>query len=124
MVILSPIFVGLAGWLTTLVARYLPGHPALDSGQLASLFIAGAAFAAAHVALWLHGWQKNEAAARAGPLPGEPLIARTAELAGPKGDPGPPGEPGMSEADVRELVSREVADAFTRAVQRAPSANP
>lgn len=60
-VILSPVFVGLAGWIVTLAAKYLPGHPHLDAAQLTALFVAGALFAAGHVGLWLHGWQKHEA---------------------------------------------------------------
>jgi hypothetical protein len=59
-VLLSPIFVGLAGWVVTLAARYLPGHPHLDPAELTVVFIAGASWAAAHVLLWLHGWQKRE----------------------------------------------------------------
>lgn len=60
-VILSPIFIGVAGWVVTLAAKYLPGHPHLDQSQLATLFIVGVSAAAAKVLLWLHGAQKAEA---------------------------------------------------------------
>lgn len=60
-IVLSPMFVGLAGWTATLAARYLPGHPQLDADQLTAIFLAGATFAAAKVALWLKGWQAHEA---------------------------------------------------------------
>lgn len=60
-ILLSPVFVALAGWVVTLAAKYLPGHPHLDAAQLDAVFIAGALFAAAHVGQWVHGWQKVEA---------------------------------------------------------------
>lgn len=60
-IVLSPIFVGLAGWLVAWIAQHFPGHPHLDAGEVTAIFIAGAAFAAGKVALWLRGWQKHEA---------------------------------------------------------------
>lgn len=57
---LSPLFVTAAGYLIVLVAKYAPGHPNLDSGQLTALFATGSAFAAAKLLLWLHGWQAHE----------------------------------------------------------------
>lgn len=60
-ILLSPIFVGLAGWLADLAARYMPGHPKLDSSELTIVFVAGSTWAAGHVLLWLRGWQKHEA---------------------------------------------------------------
>lgn len=65
-VILSPIFVGLAGWVVEWCAQHLPGTPQLDKDQLAAVFIAGVVSAAAKVALWLRGWQKHEAVQRGG----------------------------------------------------------
>jgi hypothetical protein len=60
-VLLTPVFAALAGWLTEWVAQHFPGTPNLDKGQLTVLFVAGATFAFGKAALWLHGWQKHEA---------------------------------------------------------------
>jgi hypothetical protein len=59
-ILLSPIFVGLAGWVAELCARYLPGHPVLDSKDLTVVFLAGATYAASKILMWLHGSQKDE----------------------------------------------------------------
>lgn len=59
-VFLTPAFVGLSGWLTGLAAKYLPGAPALDSGELAAFMGLGAAAAFGAVWKWLQGWQKHE----------------------------------------------------------------
>ena len=59
-VLLSPIFVGLSGWLVAWVANHLPGHPHLDAGELTAIFIAGATLAGSKVLLWLKGWQAHE----------------------------------------------------------------
>jgi hypothetical protein len=59
-VLLSPVFVSLAGWLSQWVAANLPGAPRLDEAELTAIFIAGATWAAAHVLSWLRGWQKHE----------------------------------------------------------------
>lgn len=61
-VVVSPIFVGLAGWLVAWIAQHFPGHPHLDASEVTAIFIAGAAFAAGKVALWIKGWQKHEGA--------------------------------------------------------------
>jgi hypothetical protein len=59
-VLLSPIFVGVAGWLADWAAKNLPGAPALDKTGLSAVFIAGAVSAGGLVYKWLHGWQKSE----------------------------------------------------------------
>lgn len=58
--LLTPVFAGLAGWVCTLAAQYLPGHPSLDSGELTAVFIAGAAAAAGSAVKWLDGRSKHE----------------------------------------------------------------
>lgn len=58
-VLLSPIFVGVAGAVVAWIARHFPGAPRLDASELTAIFIAGATFAAGKLALWLHGWQKG-----------------------------------------------------------------
>lgn len=60
-VLLTPIFAGLAGWLVQLIADNFPGHPELDSRELTALFVLGAAAALAAAWKWLDGWQKHEA---------------------------------------------------------------
>jgi hypothetical protein len=59
-ILCSPLFIALAGWLVQWVANNCPGAPQLDRTQLTAVFIAGATFAAAHVAQWLRGWQRHE----------------------------------------------------------------
>lgn len=61
-IVVSPIFVGIAGWLVAWIAQHFPGHPHLDASEVTAIFIAGAMFAAGKVALWIRGWQKGEAA--------------------------------------------------------------
>lgn len=55
-----PLAAPLAGWLTTWVATHFPGLD-LPQNALEEIFIAGALFALAPAAQWLHGWQKWEA---------------------------------------------------------------
>lgn len=59
-ILLSPVFVGLAGWGVEMAAKYLPGHPQLDKAELTAVFIAGASWAAIHVAQWIKGWHLFE----------------------------------------------------------------
>jgi hypothetical protein len=59
--LLSPILLGLAGWVVMLAARYLPGHPKLNEPELYDAFRLGVGLATAKLLLWLHGWQKQEA---------------------------------------------------------------
>ena len=60
-VLLTPIFAGLAGWVAQLAAEYLPGAPALDETELTAVFVAGAGAAIAAVWKWLEGRAKWEA---------------------------------------------------------------
>lgn len=57
---LTPAFSGLAGWLCTLAAQYLPGAPDLDETQLTGIFVTGAGAAAAAAWKWLDGRSKFE----------------------------------------------------------------
>ena len=53
------IFAPLAGSISVLAARYLPGVD-IDQGRLQGIFIAGATIAFGKAALWLKGWQDWE----------------------------------------------------------------
>ena len=53
------IFAPLAGSISVLAARYLPGVD-IDEGSLQAIFIAGATIAFGKAALWLKGWQDWE----------------------------------------------------------------
>jgi hypothetical protein len=57
--LLIPIAAPLAGWVSTQAATQLPGLD-LPKSALEEVFIAGALFALAPAAQWLHGWQKWE----------------------------------------------------------------
>jgi hypothetical protein len=57
--LLTPLGAALAGWFSTWVATHFPGVT-IDENQLEAVFIAGALFALAPAAQWLHGWQKWE----------------------------------------------------------------
>jgi len=58
--VLTPlIFAPLAGSISVLAARYLPGVD-IDQGSLQAIFIAGATIAFGKAALWLKGWQDWE----------------------------------------------------------------
>ena len=58
--VLTPlVFAPLAGTISVLVAKYLPGID-IDSGQLQQIFIAGALIAFGKAGLWLKGWQDWE----------------------------------------------------------------
>jgi hypothetical protein len=57
---LTPVlFAPLAGSISVLAARYLPGVD-IDQGSLQAIFIAGATIAFGKAALWLKGWQDWE----------------------------------------------------------------
>ncbi len=58
--LITPLAVPLAGWVATQAATQLPGLD-LPESALEEIFIAGALFALAPAAQWLHGWQKWEA---------------------------------------------------------------
>ena len=57
--LLTPLAAALAGWFSTWVATHFPGV-SIPENQLEAVFIAGALFALAPAAQWLHGWQKWE----------------------------------------------------------------
>ena len=58
--VLTPlVFAPLAGSLSVLAVKYLPGVD-IDSGALEGIFIAGATIAFAKAGLWLKGWQDHE----------------------------------------------------------------
>lgn len=58
--LLTPIlFAPLAGAISVLVARYMPGVD-IDKGSLEAIFITGATIAFAKAGLWLKGWQDYE----------------------------------------------------------------
>lgn len=59
-VLLTPlVFAPLAGAISVLVAKYVPGVD-ISSGSLEAVFIAGATIAFAKAGLWLKGWQQHE----------------------------------------------------------------
>ena len=53
------IFAPVAGSISVLAARYLPGVD-IDQGSLQAIFIAGATIAFGKAAIWLKGWQDWE----------------------------------------------------------------
>ena len=58
--ILTPlIFAPLAGSISVLAAKYMPGVT-IDSDSLQAIFIAGATIAFGKAAIWLKGWQEHE----------------------------------------------------------------
>lgn len=58
--VLTPlVFAPLAGSLSVLAAKYVPGVD-IDSGELEAIFIAGATIGFAKAGLWLKGWQDHE----------------------------------------------------------------
>jgi len=77
LVLLSPVFIGLAGWTSDLAVKYLPGHPHLDKSGLAAVFIAGAAFAFGHLVVLVHHTAKPKP-------PAAPSAAPPAAIAPPR----------------------------------------
>jgi hypothetical protein len=58
--VLTPlVFAPLAGAVSVLAAKYVPGVD-ISSGSLEAVFIAGATIAFAKAGLWLKGWQQHE----------------------------------------------------------------
>jgi hypothetical protein len=58
--VLTPlVFAPLAGTISVLAAKYLPGVK-IDQGSLTAVFIAGATIAFGKAALWMKGWQAWE----------------------------------------------------------------
>ncbi len=60
--LLSPVFIGLSGWISTRAADVLPGNPVLDTTELTSLFAAGALAGAGLLFKWLDNRGKHEQA--------------------------------------------------------------
>jgi uncharacterized BrkB/YihY/UPF0761 family membrane protein len=59
-VLLTPILAGVAGYIAQLAAKYLPGAPELDQGELTAIFVAGAAAVIPVVVTWLYNLGKHE----------------------------------------------------------------
>jgi hypothetical protein len=59
-VLLTPVFAGVAGWIATVAAEHLPGAPNLDAGELTAVFVAGAAAVVPIIYKWLEGLQRHE----------------------------------------------------------------
>lgn len=59
-VLLTPVFAGLAGALASWAAQNLPGGPVLDSGELTAVFVAGAGVATSAALTWLKGRREHE----------------------------------------------------------------
>ena len=57
--LLIPLAAPIAGWFATWIAIHFPGLD-IPQNALEEIFIAGALFALAPAAQWLHGWQKWE----------------------------------------------------------------
>lgn len=57
--LLTPVAAPLAGYVSTLLARHLPGID-VPREALEEIFLAGAAVAFGEASLWLWGWQKHE----------------------------------------------------------------
>jgi NAD(P)H-flavin reductase len=59
-VLLTPVFAGLSGWVSTQAAKYLPGTPALDEAELTAIFVAGALAGVGAVVKWMDNRGKYE----------------------------------------------------------------
>lgn len=72
-VLLTPVFAGIAGWITQFVADNFPGAPALDETELTAIFVAGAVSIVPVVVKWLDNRGKYEERQElAGSTPVEP----------------------------------------------------
>ncbi len=108
--LLTPLAAALAGWFSTWVATHFPGV-SIPENQLEAVFIAGALFALAPAAQWLHGWQKwetqkaeTETAVQVATL-GAAAAAPTVEVAIDQGD-------GFEEGDDFELAGSDDFEEF------------
>jgi hypothetical protein len=99
-VALTPlVFAPIAGSISVLAARYLPGVD-IDKNQVEAIFIAGATIAFAKAGLWLKGWQDHEKAKAppSAPPTTPPPGGTTASAAVDAGDlPDPHAEPDLEE---------------------------
>lgn len=59
-VLLTPIFAALSGWIAQLITEHFPGAPNLNREELTAVFITGAVAAITAAVKWLEGWQKHE----------------------------------------------------------------
>ena len=60
-VLLTPVFAGLAGAISVWAARHLPGAPIVDPEALTAIFVSGVGAAVAAVLSWLKGRREHEA---------------------------------------------------------------
>lgn len=63
-VLITPLFAGVSGWIVAWIGENFPGAPTLDERELTALFIAGAGAAAAAIYKWLDNrgkFERNEA---------------------------------------------------------------
>lgn len=59
-VLLTPVFAGVAAWLVAWIAENLPGSPVVDGSELTALSVAGALAAGGAVIQWLNNRGKYE----------------------------------------------------------------
>jgi hypothetical protein len=79
-VLLTPVFTGLAAWVTTWIATHFPGHPHVDQAAVVALTTTGAVAGASAVLKWLHGRVKlqmlDKQLAAASPVVVNPVVNR------------------------------------------------
>lgn len=93
-VVLSPLFVAAAGWISAELAKLVPGAN-LGPVEIMGVFVAGATFATTKVLVWLHGWHKWEAKPLPPPAPaGVSAVAGSALKLAPAPEPEPVHEVG------------------------------
>lgn len=123
-VLLTPVFAGVSGWLVGWAADHLPGHPALSASDVTAIEITGVVAATSAVLKWLHG---RQIPALVSGIALDPRVAREISLgagAGPQGPPGEPGSPGVTPEQVRAFVDDEVRQSFARFASVQASAPP
>lgn len=105
--ILTPVlFAPLAGSISVLAARYLPGVD-IDQGSLQAIFIAGATIAFGKAALWLKGWQDWEKRQESAPVADVDLpVHDDAAEGGPDFDAD---APDFDDSDLDELLAAPAA---------------
>jgi hypothetical protein len=113
--ILTPVlFAPLAGSISVLAARYLPGVD-IDQGSLQAIFIAGATIAFGKAALWLKGWQDWEKRQESAPVADVDLpVHDDAAEGAPDFDADEPDfddsdEPDFDDSDLDELLAAPAA---------------
>lgn len=74
-VLLTPVFAGLSGYVVQWIANHFPGTPGLDQGELTALFVAGATAGLSAALAWIHGHHQDEQAkAFVAQVPAEPPV--------------------------------------------------